>query len=432
MTSWGGPARVAAAGVGRFFRDGAFKVAVPHGAPVPEMPFQKEGDRTTIIIKQKYLQAIESWQALPAYSTHPDFPGFYLINETTPQDQGAGIGLWERWYCPVPIPHYEYEAFPYSFQYAASSTAFGSITKSVTSKILYEYFLAQDQAAFPILKKCALFVLPTTVLNASAQGGGITVFESGTGSLGYDTPGAFVVSADAFVVGEDSKTGIWNYPILFRATRYVPGPTTADLGNVWTGPGTSTGNGTGIGGSSGGGAGSSAGFVGVNGNGMTVSMTAATFNQSLTLTFTPPAGATFPAGTSFSAPAGTFSNVAVAADGSTATATYVAPATASTFFITSSNGLSVQFWVNAAGTDGGFTNMSVSPNTASKGATVTLTLIGTFPPGTTFSCSAGTLSNVAVPTNGGTSATATFAAPNGSVNVILVSNLGQITHLDVS
>ena len=326
---WQGIARVAAAGnAGRWLRDGVYAQVSFVGAPGIELPFQQWGDRTTAIWKQKCQQAFENWTAQPAYTTHPDRGDLYLIKETPIQIEGPALANWERWYCPVPIPHNEPEAFPYSFQYADSASSFASITRSVSSQVLYEYFLAQDEAAFPILKKTAVSVVPTTAINAAAAGG-ITLIQTGTGQLNYNRPGAFIVSPDAWIVAEDSKIGTWNDPIMFRATRMVPGPTIADLGGIWV-PGTGT-----------------TGQSVVLQFDLSVSPASIAPGQSAALTFTG-SGTAWTSGTTFTASAGTLSGLVINVAAQTATATYAAPASAQIVQITGSDNSVVLFTVAAS------------------------------------------------------------------------------------
>ena len=206
------------------YRDGNFQTAKPIEAPRIEYPLQQKGDKTAIILRQKWIQGIEYMAALDPYSECPYKPGAYLVSESPVQDKGQGVGIWEKAWATVPGEHTEREQFPFSYQYissvAANAIGLGTLVRSVASQIKYEYFLERDQDAFPPLQKLQMDVI------------GSVAFKSGTGNLTIAAPTLFFVSSDPLIVAEDSEVGTWMYPIMYRATRYVPGPTLKFLGQT--------------------------------------------------------------------------------------------------------------------------------------------------------------------------------------------------------
>ncbi len=223
MAFWAGPARIGAGGGPQGLRDGDFDVAKPIEAPRPSYPFEEQGDKTTVMFRQRWRQAIEKIQAQPPYTTHPDKGDAYLIGEGEVDDKGQGIGVWERTYCTLPVTRTEYEKFPFAYQYLASESSLGTIVRSVTSQLKYEYFLARDRNAFKPLQKLQMDVLRLSATN-------YFFYKSGLGNLTLAPPTTFFVSSDELIVAEDSDVKTWKYPFMYRVTRYVPGPTLAFLG----------------------------------------------------------------------------------------------------------------------------------------------------------------------------------------------------------
>lgn len=135
--------------------DGKFFLASPLGGPEFASPI--EGDANYYIIRQRFTQFADDWEPLPVNSEHPDYPGFYIVEESERINAGGGVVIWQRTWAKPPPTHDEWETFAYNF--IGYYGAFGVNTATVTgrdrrvvtvmSRLRHEYFLVDELIANP-------------------------------------------------------------------------------------------------------------------------------------------------------------------------------------------------------------------------------------------------------------------------------------------
>ena len=214
------------------YYDGDFTAAAATGQPVPEHPFARNGDPNAAIVSVRYMQDAAYYKpqqlGLPLASDNR----LLLIDEKNFKDEGARIITWDRVYATVPSPRDEWASFSYPYQYidlsgGASNIQLAAEAFTVTSRIRYEYFLVNKMGQYP----------PYLAPKAIQIGKLIT--KRGKGDLRLED-GILVVSNDAEIIAEDSEIGCWNYPIHYRKTRFITGPTLEFWGDNVVLPGLSS------------------------------------------------------------------------------------------------------------------------------------------------------------------------------------------------
>ena len=206
------------------FRDGDFTPAKRVGLPIPEFPFANEGDGVTAIWRNRYWQQATSFTPQALGSADPTRADLLLIDEENFHDEGGGILSWDRLYAPRPQTRDVFEDYGYSAQYIYEDASGSTLTLaeqvfSVASRVRWEYFHIRDLSDWPVLYATKLIQLTATQYN-----------KRGSGNLSLS--GNILVSSDAQIVAEDSKIRFWKYPYMYRATRWVPGPTAAFWGSA--------------------------------------------------------------------------------------------------------------------------------------------------------------------------------------------------------
>ena len=170
--------------------DGNFATAKATGLPISEYPFSKEGDKATIILRQRFWQLLSSFTPLALGVAHPTRSDLLLIDEDNFRDIGGGIIEWERSYASIPKQRNVFESYVYPTPYYTVSISNGKSTYSagespVTtfSRVEVKYFKAGENpaqaTAFKLIK-----IGPALYQRGSANVNGNGEF------IAEDTPGA--------------------------------------------------------------------------------------------------------------------------------------------------------------------------------------------------------------------------------------------------
>lgn len=134
------------------YQDGYFGIPVCVATEPSTFPFKRAGDPTTETYSRTYEQDEKRFTQGVLGSVDPLRSGFYLLDETSPEKNGAGRLVFKRTYCNVSnVPRYKYGSVNFtrpslhgvvyggaryvSFDGGASSTKFTS------SKTVFGYFV---------------------------------------------------------------------------------------------------------------------------------------------------------------------------------------------------------------------------------------------------------------------------------------------------
>ncbi len=141
------------------FTDGNFTLKWPVGKARTTYPI--DGDVSTYILEQDYMQLKSSYSAAALNTTHYSAMGgasptdggatgdssAYLVGIGPHADQGQGVIMWTETYSTKPAARNEYESFSYNFigVYGAAGettiTGRDRFTKTVMSRLAYAYYI---------------------------------------------------------------------------------------------------------------------------------------------------------------------------------------------------------------------------------------------------------------------------------------------------
>ena len=212
------------AGAPGVYPDGDFTVAQPHGHHLIEFPFASEGDAITEIVRQRFWQFAASFASQALGTPVANNPNLLLLDEENFKDEGGGVVSWDRVYGNIPQTRDVWEEYAYGAQYMYATNGVVKLQEqafTVPSRVRYEYFHVKDLASWEIL--LALRIVQLTDSEYTRRGSGDLTLS-----------GAFWISSDPQIVAEDSKLRWWKYPIMYRATRWIAGPTAAFWGAAIT------------------------------------------------------------------------------------------------------------------------------------------------------------------------------------------------------
>lgn len=181
------------------YYDGDYTVAAPTGPLLSWQDPETKGK----LYRQKYHQLASEFESLPIGSNGPDGTGSKLVEETQPTDIGSGVVEWERTYATKPPTRIEREPFVHNYQLIAGDELL-EVPLYVSSTVTYEYFETADGSG----------VIAIEAPRYAKVGAGI-----------YTVGGTPAV--DGAGVAENSAIRRWRGNFWERATRRVPGITTA-------------------------------------------------------------------------------------------------------------------------------------------------------------------------------------------------------------
>ena len=208
---------------------------------IPALSCPIAGVTTEYVLKEPWMQLLTDYSTfapLSINSAHPEYTGFYLVEETPRVDQGGGFVRWERVYAKIPSQHIEYESYAYSFigYYGVwginvtVTTGRDRKTRVVPCKVVYDYFLCNGSGGTPTPGDIS--ITQETKYYASA-GSAIEVdyladsppFASAT-SPSRTTYQGYISADDATassfsIVAEASQISRWMGNIWQRRTKYV-------------------------------------------------------------------------------------------------------------------------------------------------------------------------------------------------------------------
>ena len=128
------------------YQDGTLSTAKRSGLPVLSCPIP--GDKTPYILSEEWTQLLvnsSTFTPLALDTQHPEYTGYYLVEETPMRADGPLV-RWNRIYAKPPSTHSEYETFAYSYigrqlDIGGSSTLV-QVRQSfrVTSRVQHDYF----------------------------------------------------------------------------------------------------------------------------------------------------------------------------------------------------------------------------------------------------------------------------------------------------
>jgi hypothetical protein len=177
-----------------------------------------DADSQSTNYKQQFVQNASDWTPL-AWGTEGD-TGYYLVDESQPENIDAGMVRWTRTYSQVPQAHTEFEAVAYNYNTiyvwdpnvppAGNWILFSqvvSFTTMITSKVNYTYYRTDDPGNdITIDLAWKIFQLANNY------------FFQGT------DPYADLDNVPPFYLGDDSSVTRWRGNIWRKANRMVPVP----------------------------------------------------------------------------------------------------------------------------------------------------------------------------------------------------------------
>lgn len=191
--------------------DGDYSSAELHGALVPF----RDNIRRVTLWRGTYQQLRNNWRPMPIGARGPgaDFTsingilvrtnrgasGSVLVEETEPQDIGAGILQWDRLFAEIPQSRVEFEDWVHSYQ-TIEDGSLGEIALPVKSRVVVDYFHTTRPERIESL-------YAYKVLSIAGA-----LYSTGTAV----SPGA------TEMLGENSMLERWRGNIYERRARYVP------------------------------------------------------------------------------------------------------------------------------------------------------------------------------------------------------------------
>lgn len=218
---------------------GNFHTAVAAGPTLFSAPFP--GISSAYLLRQRFMQDIEFWGALPLNTPHPAFTQYYLVEESPLDDSGvAGIVSWNRTYARVPDSYNE-PGGNYAYNFIGFFGVFGinvttitgrdRFTRNVPVKVVKDFFLVDadtgtpggdiydDWTNIPTIPALRYYYASNPELDVDALADSPPFSVATTPSR---TQYQDLIDADAFnVVVEESRLTRWMGNIYMRETMYV-------------------------------------------------------------------------------------------------------------------------------------------------------------------------------------------------------------------
>lgn len=145
---------------------------------------------------------------------------YYLVDESTPEDEGGGMVKWRRTYYQLPPDRSEFESIVYNYTvvylFDTDTSAWVGFPESASfplqasTRVDYRYYATDDPATdVPINKGWKIFKIGNVICN------------QGTDPVS-GTPPALTITSP--YLGEDSEVTRWKGNIWVRKQRFVPYP----------------------------------------------------------------------------------------------------------------------------------------------------------------------------------------------------------------
>lgn len=204
-------------------------------APIP-------GVNIDYVLKQRFQQQLDDYLPVALNTAHPQFPTYYLVEESEKEYLSGGEVSWTRTYSQVPAQHIEPSSFQYAFigfigrvQYVNGVQEPGSISyrnrfaKTVFTKVQLDYFLTDGTSAgisaIPIIQHTRFLLVPSSMQIDADYLAPVGAIINQTVPTVEDYIGwidADIANPDSFhLVVEDSSISRWMGNIIVRATKFI-------------------------------------------------------------------------------------------------------------------------------------------------------------------------------------------------------------------
>lgn len=210
--------------------DGDFTVASATAKPAFSNPFGEVN--IGYVLRQPFMQLLADFEELDLNEPHPDYPTFFLCEESERTPIGAGLVTWERTYAQVPAAFDQFETTNYNFigYYGnvlainvTAATGRLRFVKSVTSRIHNEFFMVGTGLTYetpdeiPTVEAQKYYYDQPTILTDYLGDDDILDVATTPSRTEYEA----MISAGDEIVSEDSRLTHWLGNIWLRQTRYV-------------------------------------------------------------------------------------------------------------------------------------------------------------------------------------------------------------------